>query len=132
MSESKQKDAELMIQLYSITNRPEMRKAWNWALKLEEQEYEDFIKRNPIGSEGWNNFISIAGLYEMVGILVKYGTINEDMVFDFISTFWNKLGLLVKGFQKERKSPRIFENYEYLAKKKTEWVKTHPAGYKMK
>jgi len=131
MSEPNQKDAELMIQLYTIGHSPEMRKVWNWVLELEKQEYEDFIKKNPIGSEGWNNFLSIAGFYEMVGILVKYGTINEDMVLDFSSLVWNKLGPLVKGFQKERKSPRFFENYEYLAKKKAEWEKTHPAGYKM-
>lgn len=131
MSEPNQKDAELMIRLFSIFQNPVMRKAWNWVFELEEQEYEDFIKKNPIGSEGWNNFLSIAGFHEMVGILVKYGTINEDMVFDFISTRWNKLGPLVKGLQKERESPRLFENYEYLAKKKTEWAKTHPAGYKM-
>jgi len=131
MSEPNQKDAELMIQLYTINHSPEMRKTWNWVLELEEQEYEDFIKKNPIGSEGWNNFLSIAGFYEMVGFLVKYGTINEDIVLDFSSLVWNKLGPLVEGFQKERKSPRFFENYEYLAKKKAEWVKTHPAGYKM-
>lgn len=126
MSEPTQKDAELMIQLYSIGFSPEMRKVWNWVIELEEQKYEDFIKKNPIGSEGWNNFLSIAGYYEMVGVLVKYGTINEDMVLDFHSTVWSKLGPLVKGFQKERESPRFFENYEYLAKRKAEWLKEHP------
>ena len=131
MSEPNQKDAELLIQLYSIGMSPENLKVWNWVFELEEQKYEDFIKKNPIGSEGWNNFISIAGYYEMVGVLVKYGTINEDMVLDYHSIVWNKLGPLVKGLQKERESPRFFENYEYLAKKKTEWAKTHPAGYKM-
>ena len=62
----------------------------------------------------------------MVGVLVKYGMINEDMVLDFHSTVWNKLGPLVKGFQKERESPRFFENYEYLAKRKAEWLIEHP------
>ena len=103
-----------------------MRNVWNWVFELEEQKYENFIKKNPIGSEGWNNFLSIAGFYEMVGVLVKYGTINEDMVLDFHSTVWNKLGPLVKGLQKERESPRILENYEYLAKRKAEWLKEHP------
>ena len=126
MSEPNQKDAELLIQLYSIGFSPEMWKAWYWVLELEEQSYEEFIKENPIGSEGWYNFTSIAGYYEMVGVLVKYGTINEDMALDFHSIVWNKLGPLVKGFQKERESPRFFENYEYLAKKKAEWLEEHP------
>ena len=131
MSEPTQKDAELLIRLWENGNHPERRKAWYWAMELEEQSYEEFIKENPIGSDGWDNFISIAGYFEMVGVLVKYGTINEDMVLDLHSLVWDKLGPLVKGFQKERESPRYFENYEYLAKKKTEWAKTHPAGYKM-
>ncbi len=126
MPEPTRKDADLMIQLYSIGFSQEMRNVWNWVLELEEQKYEDFIKKNPIGSEGWNNFLSIAGFYEMVGVLVKYGTINEDMVLDFHSTVWNKLGPLVKGLQKERESPRLLENYEYLAKRKAEWLKEHP------
>ena len=89
-------------------------------MELEKQSYEDFIKENPIGSNGWNHFLSFATYYEMLGILVKYGTINEDMVHDYHGTFWSKLDPLVKGFRKERESPRIFENYEYLAKKQAE------------
>ena len=64
MSEPNQKDAELLIQLYSIGMSPENLKVWNWVFELEEQKYEDFIKKNPIGSEGWYNFLSIAGFYK--------------------------------------------------------------------
>ena len=126
MTKPNQKDAELLIRLGMIGLSPEMRMTWNWVLELEEQSYEDFIKENPIGSDGWNHFLSIAGYYEMVGVLVKYSTINEDMVLDNHALMWNKLGPLVKGFQKQRESPRIFENYEYLAKRKAEWLKEHP------
>ena len=104
----------------------EMRETWNWVLELEKQSYEDFIKENPIGSDGWDHFLSLAGYYELVGILVRYGTINEDMVLDFHGLMWNKLGPVVKGFQKEREWPRFFEHYEYLAKRKAEWIKDHP------
>ncbi len=130
MTKPNQKDAELLIRLWENGNRPERRKAWYWAMEVEEQSYEDFIKENPIGSDGWNHFLSLAGYYEMVGILVKYGTINDDMVLDFHALMWNKLGPLVKGLQKERESPRFFENYEYLAKKQAEWAKDHPPLYK--
>ena len=130
MTKPNQKDAELLIRLGEIGHSLEMRKTWTWVIELEEQKYEDFIKKNPIGSDGWDHFLSIAGYFEMVGILVKYGTINDDMVLDFHALMWNKLGPLVKGFQKARESPRFFENYEYLAKKKAEWLKDHPPLYK--
>jgi len=126
LSEPNQKDAELLIRLWEMGHSPEMRKTWNWVMELEKQSYEEFIKENPIGSNGWNHFLSIAGFYEMVGVLIKYGTMNEDIVLDSHSTAWDKLGPLVKGLQKERESPRLLENYEYFAKRKSEWVKEHP------
>ena len=33
-------------------------------------------------------------------MLVKYGTINEDLALDFWYTLWDKLGPIVKGYQK--------------------------------
>ena len=131
MTKPNQKDAELLIRLWEMSFNPEMRKTWSWAfIELEKQSYEEFIKENPIGSDGWDHFLSIAGYYEMVGVLVKYGTINDDMVLDFHALLWNKLGPVVKGLRKERESPRFFENYEYLAKKQAEWLKDHPPLYK--
>jgi len=130
LTKPNQKDAELLIKLYAIVGPSERVETWNWVLELEKQSYEDFIKENPIGSDGWNHFLSLAGYYEMVGILVKYGTINDDMVLDFHALMWNKLGPVVKGLRKERESPRFFENYEYLAKKQSEWYKDHPPLYK--
>jgi hypothetical protein len=129
MTKPNQKDAELLIRLQSARGTPEMFKAFNWAMTLEEKDYEEFEKKYPRGSEGYTNFIRIASQFELIGVLVKYGTINEDLVLDFYYDFWDKLGPIVKGFQKARGSPRWFENYEYLAKKKAEWVKDHPAIY---
>ena len=126
MTKPNQKDAELLIRLWEMGHSPEMRKTWNWVMEFEKHSYEDFIKENPIGSDGWNHFLLIAGFYEMVGVLIKYGAMNEDIVLDCHSTVWGKLGPLVKGLQKERGSPRLLENYEYLAKRKSEWVKEHP------
>ena len=126
MSKPTQKDAELMISLATLARGPEMMEAWIYVIELEETNYEDFIKENPVGSDGWKHFLSIGSFFELIGVLVKYGTINEDLVFDLYYTAWDKLGPIVKGFQKDRESPRWFENYEYLAKEKAEWLKEHP------
>jgi hypothetical protein len=130
MTKPNQKDAELLINLYATGITPEMRKAMPWVMKHEKQEYDAFIEKNPIGSEGWNNFVSIAAFYELVGVLVKYETINEDVVLDYFALMWDKLGPLVKGSRKDIGSLRLFENYEYLAERKAEWVKDHPPLYK--
>ena len=94
------------------------------AFTLEEPiTYEDFSKKNPPGSEGWINFIRNGMFGELYGILIKYGVIHEDMALDFVNPMWHTQGPLVKGIQKAFGSPRLFENYEYLAQKKQEWLK---------
>ena len=123
MAKPTQKDGEMLIQLYTAINTKEMMDTFTWALNLEKTTYDEFIEKNPMGSPGYGNFMRIGSFYETVGILVKYGTINDDMVLDWLATFWDKLGPLVKGMQKALGSPDWFENYEYLAKKKEEWSK---------
>lgn len=131
MSKPTQKDAELLISLAKWGQNSEMMESWNYFFELEEEpNYENFIKENPLGSDGWKHFISIAGFFELVGVLVNYGMINEDIILDYYYTAWDKLGPIVKGFQKDRESPRWFEHYEHLAKRKAEWLKEHPPVFK--
>ena len=123
MAKPTPKDGEMLIQLYTAINTKEIMDADNWAMKLEKTTYEEFTKKHPIGSQEYGYFMRVASFYELVGVLVKYETINEDIVHDMFALFWDKLGPLVKGMQKAMGSSGWFENYEYLAKKKEEWNK---------
>lgn len=58
-----------------------------------------------------------------------YKMIAQEPVLDFFAMMWNKSEPLVKGMQKELKHPTQFENYEWLAKKKAQWLKTRPAKF---
>ncbi len=127
MSEPTQKDAELMIRLHTLAFSPEMKESWNYVFGLKKQSYEDFSKENPMGSDGANHFFSIGTFFNTVGILVKYGTIHEDLVFSKWGTSsWDKLGPMVKEARKAMKAPRFWENWEYLANRQAEWIKEHP------
>jgi hypothetical protein len=52
MTKANQKDAELLINLYSTMINAKLMKSFTWLMELEKQSYEEFIKKNPIGSEG--------------------------------------------------------------------------------
>jgi hypothetical protein len=39
---------------------------------------------------------------------------------------WKKAEPIVHGIRKEAKMPRLYENFEALAKKYFEWEKKHP------
>ena len=57
-----------------------------------------------------------------------YGLLNENLAFESFELLWNKSEPIVKGVRKEW-GPRIYENYEWLAKKNLEWSKTRPLKY---
>lgn len=72
------------------------------------------------------------GNLEMLATLVVNGLISEDLVFDMIlfKPRWEKAEPIVHGLRKEWKSPRLYENFEVLVQKETEWKKTHPPKVK--
>ena len=124
MTKPTREDADLLIKIHSITAK--FIDSWQWLFGLEQMDYETFMKKYPIGSEGFGHFLRIASSYELMGTLVYHDAINEDLVFDMYGTYWSKLGPIIEGFRKETGSIRYFENYELFAKKRQEWLKEHP------
>jgi len=122
-------DAEMFLKIWDMFRDEDLKKAMWW---LQEEpavkSYEEFKKKYPMGSEGYRNFMTVGMVFEMVGVLVYYGVLNEDLVFDFFSFMWNKAEPIVKGMQKEM-GRTLFENYEWLVKKKAEWSKKRPPKF---
>jgi len=123
-------DVELILKFFGmIFGEEDVRKAvWWWIEEPAVKSYEEFKEKYPMGSEGNRNFHKCASLFEMIGILVYYGLLNQDLAFESFELLWDKSEPIVKGVRKEW-GPRIYENYEWLAKKKLEWSKTHPFKY---
>ena len=124
MTKPTKEDADLLIKIHSIVAN--FVDSWQWLFGLEKLDYETFMNKYPIGSEGFGHFLKVASTYELMGTLVYYDAINEDLVLDMYGFYWNKLGPIIEGFRKATGSPRYFENYEVLAKKNQEWLKKHP------
>ena len=121
-------DASILLQFFGTMRLDEDAKKamfWLWETPAV-KTYKEFKEKYPIGSEGYRNFVTVAMYYETLGVLVYYKLLHEDLVFDAFALLWNKVEVVVKGLQKEYKSPRMFENYEWLAKKGPEWFKKHP------
>lgn len=133
MPKPTQKDAELLLQVLSLTNDEESRIArrWFWE-EFDVKTYRKFKKKYPSGSQGSRYFTRLLGNWEMLSTLVVNGLISEDLVFDmfFVKPFWEKAEPIVQGQRKEWKSPRLYENFEVLAQRAEEWRKTHPPKVK--
>jgi hypothetical protein len=122
-------DAGMILKLVEmIYSTEDLKKGMWWVTDEPSVKYDEFKKKYPVGSEGYRNFMNVGMFYELLGVLVYYGVLNEDLVFDLFATMWSKAEPIVKGIQKE-KGRDFFENYEWLATKKTKWLKTRPPKF---
>ncbi|MFX1559550.1 MAG: hypothetical protein ACFFBL_03085 [Promethearchaeota archaeon] len=129
MSQPKKEDAELLIQLFAIARNDDEAIEANWWVfeKLDVDNYDEFKSKYPFGSEGDRMVRIYASYGELAGVLVNRGLLSEDLAFDWLGDFaWGRLGPIVQGMRKEAKMPRLFENYEVLAKKYPEWAEKNP------
>jgi hypothetical protein len=128
LSKPTKEDADLLLRVFAIMRSDEdFKKAmwWFWG-EFDEKSYEAFKKKYPMGSEGYRNFSVVAGYWEVLGTLVNNGLLSEDLVFDMFGIPWEKAEPIVHGIRKDIKWPRLYENFEVLAKKLAEWEKKHP------
>ncbi len=129
MSKPTKADAELLLQIFAIMRTDEdSRNAMFWVLEeLEKQSYDEFKAKNPMGSEGYRNFMIHAMYWEVIGTLVNKELLSEDLVFDmFGSGFWEKVEPIAQGMRKDWKWPRLWENFEVFAKKYPKWAEKNP------
>jgi len=133
MPKPTQKDAELLLQVLSLSNNEEGRKAQRWFwIEFDIKNYRKFKKKYPVGSEGDRYFNRFMGNWEMIATLVVNGLVSEDLVFDMfvIKPTWDKAEPIVHGRREELKMPRLYENFEVLAQKEAKWEKSHPPKVK--
>jgi len=128
-------DAEIFLRLVELGQSERMVRAikWFWS-ELSTKDYEEYKRKYPCGSEGDDCFTTISTFWETVGVLLYYGLINEDLLFDrfMVEPYWEKLKPIVYGMRKAYKEPDIAENFEWLSKRAAKWRKAHRLRMKIK
>jgi hypothetical protein len=124
LSKPSQKDAELLIDLYRMMAEiePINKGLWIAVEELNMKTYDEYKKQYPQSSEGHRNLSRFLSFMELVGTLVKYDVINEDLVFDLFPTPWDRIEPVVRGWQKEF-GATWKENYVAMVERKREWRK---------
>lgn len=112
-------DAIIMLRLYQWTAIAGLSKAINWMWSDDFiTDYAEFIKKYPRGSESYEKATRICGYYETIGTLYKNGLFNEELLFDWLAVYlvWDRIKDFAIGLREEAEEPRIFENFEAMAK----------------
>jgi hypothetical protein len=106
---------------------------WFWGQLKDMSLFEEFRSKYPQGSKEAQLFERFTSRFELVGILVEYGFLNENLYFDRYGSLqieWEKAKPIIYGLRQEWNDPRFRENFELLAIKGKKWLENHPPKIK--
>ena len=115
-------NSDTLLKLYQIYDNH--RNAILWFLEeLEANDYEEYLEKYSGASTERSHFIAVCGFFELSGVFVRHGLIDQDLYFDIFNPtpFWNRAKPIVKGMRPKR--PHIYENFELLNNKRLSWTK---------
>jgi hypothetical protein len=98
---------------------------WFWGQYKETINYEEFRNKHPQGSKGAQLFERFTSKFELAGILIKYGFLDENLYFDRygdIQIEWENSKSVIYGIRKEWNYPRFRENFELLSIRGRKWL----------
>lgn len=101
---------------------------WFWGQYKETINFEEFRNKYPQGSKGAQLFERFTSKFELAGILIEYGFLDENLYFDRygdIQIEWKSSKSVISGIRKEWNYPRFRENFELLAIRGRKWLETH-------
>ncbi|HEY7728102.1 MAG TPA: hypothetical protein VID50_06575 [Candidatus Eisenbacteria bacterium] len=117
-------DAELLLRLYELRREPELRRARAYMLtEFNVSSWEDLRPHYLTGDELDRQFRMVTSYWDMVGVFVNRGLIDQDLLFDATGediVVWSKIESLIPGLRAQVR-PTYLWNLERLAKRHKAW-----------
>jgi hypothetical protein len=127
-------------ELRETTDTPEFQAAEHFvqtqlAAKLQDPSFRYQFGKPEAGTDDMQPFIAkanaIGNFYEQVGVLVKTGLVDRDLVLeiypDQVITAWKNLAPLA-ALHRHRAGDAVWENFEYLTVLSQDWMAAHAKG----
>ena len=119
--QSKIRQTDLIIRLYSFYNTEACQKALAKVLALDYKDYDDFVKKygsllSPSPNDVQISLQMVGTFFEGVGVLLSQGLLDINLVqklFD-VKGYWRKIEPVVIELRRTLKDPRQKEWFEYL------------------
>ncbi len=121
-------EAMLLLKLNEFQQSDRIFEGWAFSqFEFKADDYDDFLKKYPDGSKGFNSFYSVGHFLELSGVMVKHKLISEDLFFDtfWFENIWKNFEPVIKSMRKKFNEPSLEENFEFLYKRLVEWKKKH-------
>ena len=124
MAKPTYQDARIVLELMEYNAAAGLSEAMNWLWSDQfVPEYAEFNRKYPLGSKGNIDAMKILGYFETIGTFWKHRLINEDLLFDWLAVemVWDRIKGFALGTRQEAKEPRLYENFEAVAKAAKDW-----------
>ena len=86
------------------------------------------LRPSPQGNKGAQLFERFTSKFELAGLLIEYGFLDENLYFDRYGSMqkeWEKSKPIIYGIRKQWNSPHFRENFEILALRGKNWTESH-------
>jgi uncharacterized protein DUF4760 len=120
---------DTLLKLYEVYD--DHRNARLWFLDvLDAANYNEYREKYSGASMERCHFVAVCGFFELSGVLLKHGLIDQDLYFDIFNPtpFWNKAKPIIEGMRSKRSDPFYYENFESLNSKRLSWKKKRSRG----
>jgi hypothetical protein len=128
-------DAQVMIALYEAQAAHNLGEVMGYIWSNDfPTDFKEFRKSFPPGSNSTQerDLYRALGYFETIGTLYRNNLISEDLIFDWLAVdmTWARLKGFVLGVRKEIGQSRMFENFEYMARRCANWkpARSRPAA----
>ncbi len=120
----KANNTDTLLKLYQIYDNH--RNAILWFLEgLDAIDYNEYLQKYSGATMERSHFIAVCGFFELSGVLVNHGLIDQNLYFDIFNPtpFWNKAKPIIEGMRSKRSDSHYYENFESLNSKRLSWKK---------
>ena len=104
-NQHKTRKAQLLMGLYDTYRSPEFRTQWSDVINQEWDNFDDFWEKygRDTNSDAWVNWISVISYFHGIGVLLKKGLIDidlvEELLVNIIFISWARMESNLKGFR---------------------------------
>jgi len=120
--QTKLRQTDLVMRLYSDYRSNEFREALIKVMNLQFEDYKDYVKKyGPWFSDepAHKAMAMVAMFFEGIGILLYKKLIDASLTYDLFSfapikLYWEKMKPVILGLREQYNEPKIFEWFEYL------------------
>jgi hypothetical protein len=102
---NKTRQAQLFMDLYRTYRDPVFRKQYNEILNMRSTDFDDWWNKygEQNNSEAWTTFQTVASYFNGIGVLLKQGLINIEMIEELLGPTvfmaWMRMSLVAENFK---------------------------------